>query len=152
MKKQIIHVKNKKVKVTDIKAVLQEHTEVSAAYLFGSSVQGDSVVNDLDILILLDGKYSDKHAACFELLHKLSVNLNLPEDYIDLLLFDYQQADPSVLKKAVNDGILIKNDDPDYLSDKIDKFSRYLMENETMMIRASHLRQERLEEFCETRS
>jgi hypothetical protein len=78
--------------------------------------------------------------------------LNLPEDHIDLLFFDYHEADVSVLTKAVNEGILIKNDDPEYLSDMIDAFSSYLLNNEAMMIRGLRLRQERLEEFSETRS
>ena len=72
--------------------------------------------------------------------------------HIDLLFFDYLEADIAVLTRAVNEGILIKNDDPEYLSDMIDTFSRYLMENEAMMIRGLRLRQERLEEFSETRS
>jgi len=151
MKKQIIRVKNKKVKIADIKALLQKCTEVKAAYLFGSGAQNLSVVNDLDILVLLN-KDADKRIAYFDLIHQLSVHLNLPEDYIDLLFFDYHEADISVLTRAVNEGVLIKNDDPEYLSDMIDNFSRYLMENEAMMIRGLRLRQERLEEFSETRS
>ena len=151
MKKQIIQVKNKKVKIADIKASLQKCTDVSAAYLFGSGAQNLSVVNDLDILVLLN-KNADKRTAYFDLIHQLSVHLNLPEDHIDLLFFDYLEADIAVLTRAVNEGILIKNDDPEYLSDMIDTFSRYLMENEAMMIRGLRLRQERLEEFSEIRS
>jgi len=151
MKNQIIQVKNKKVKMTDIKALLQKCTDVSAAYLFGSAAQNLSVVNDLDILVLLN-KNADKRTAYFDLVYQLSDHLNIPEDHIDLLFFDYFEADITVLTTAVNEGILIKNDDPEYLSDMIDTFSRYLMENEAMMIRGIRLRQERLEEFSETRS
>ena len=151
MKKPIIQVKNSKVKIADIKASLQKCTDVSAAYLFGSGAQGLNAVNDLDILVLLN-KHADKRTAYFDVIHKLSVHLNLPEDHIDLLFFDYHEADVAVLTRAVNQGILIKNEDPEYLSNIIDNFSRYLMENEAMMIRASRLRRERLEEFCETRS
>jgi predicted nucleotidyltransferase len=150
MKKQIIPVKNKKVKISDIKASLQKCTDVSAAYLFGSGAQDLNVANDLDILILLN-KHADKRTAYFDVIHKLSLHLNLPEDHIDLLFFDYHEVDVSVLTRAVNEGILIKNDDPEFLSDMIDEFSRYLLENEAMMIRALRLRQERLEEFSETR-
>jgi hypothetical protein len=89
---------------------------------------------------------------CFDLIHKLSVHLKLPENQIDLLFFDYYEVNPSILTKAINLGILIKNDDPEYLSDMIDAFSRYLMVNEAMMVRGLRLRQERLEEFSETRS
>jgi|GEM_PF-698771 len=150
MKKQIIQIKNKKVKISDIKAALLKCTDVSAAYLFGSGAQGINVVNDLDILVLLN-KHANKRTAFFDVIYKLSFHLNLPEDHIDLLSFDHHEADVSVLTRAVNEGILIKNDDPEFLSDMIDEFSRYLMENEAMMIRGLRLRQERLEEFSETR-
>ena len=56
----------------------------------------------------------------------------------------------SILARAVNQGILLINRDPDYLSNMIDSVSRYLLENETMMIRARRLRQERTEVFGET--
>jgi hypothetical protein len=45
----------------------------------------------------------------------------------------------------------IINHDPEYLSDMIDSVSRYLLENEAMMIRARRLRQKRTEVFGETR-
>jgi len=151
MKKQIIQVRNKRVKISDIKASLQECTDVSAAYLFGSGAQGLNVANDLDILVLLN-KHADKRTAFFDVIHKLSSHLNLPEDCIDLLFFDYHEADVSVLARAVNEGILIKNDDPEYLGDMIDDFSRYLLANEAVRIRGLRLRRERLEEFSETRS
>ena len=151
MKNQIIQVRNKKVKISEIKASIQKCTDVSAAYFFGSGSQALPVVNDLDILVLLN-KHADKRTSFFDVLHKLSSHLNLPEDNIDLLFFDYHEADVSVLVRAVNEGILIKNDNPEFLSDIIDKFSRYLLENEAMMIRGLRLRQERLEEFSEIRS
>jgi hypothetical protein len=56
----------------------------------------------------------------------------------------------SILARAVNQGILLINRDPEYLSNMIDSVSRYLLENETMMIRARRLRQERTEVFGET--
>jgi hypothetical protein len=57
-----------------------------------------------------------------------------------------------VITNAVNKGkgILLKNDEPEYLSDTIDNLSRYLLENESMMIRGKRLRQERLVVFSET--
>jgi predicted nucleotidyltransferase len=151
MKKQIVQVKNKKISISDIEALLAKCSEVSAAYLFGSAVRNEIAVNDLDILVLLN-KGIEKHMVCFDLIHKLSVHLKLPENQIDLLFFDYYEVNPSILTKAINLGILIKNDDPEYLSDMIDAFSRYLMVNEAMMVRGLRLRQERLEEFSETRS
>ena len=57
-----------------------------------------------------------------------------------------------MITNAVNKGkgILLKNDEPEYLSDTIDNLSRYLLENESMMIRGKRLRQERLVVFSET--
>lgn len=46
---------------------------------------------------------------------------------------------------------MLKNDDPIYLSDAIDRVSRYLLENEGIMIRGKRLRQERLEMFNKIR-
>jgi hypothetical protein len=59
-------------------------------------------------------------------------------------------ADLSILTRAVNRGILLINHDPEYLGNMIDSVSRYLLENETMMIRARRLRRERMEVFGET--
>ena len=77
-------------------------------------------------------------------------SLKIPEAYIDLLFFDLEEADLSILTRAVNQGILLINQDPEYLSNMIDNISRYLLENETMIIRARRLRQERMEVFGET--
>lgn len=151
MKDKIIQVRNKKIRISEINASLQECTEVAAAYLFGSGAQGLNVANDLDLLVLLN-KHADKRTAFFDVIQKLSSHLNLSEDHIDLLFFDYHEADVSVLVRAVNEGILIKDDDPEFLSDMIDELSRYLLENEAMVIRGLRLRRERLEEFSENRS
>jgi len=137
------------IKLKDLKDMLKEYSEVSAAFLFGSAAKGESVVNDLDILVLLN-RHVKKHEAYINLTYKLSQGLGISEDCIDLLFFDLKEADPTVLTRAVNYGIILKNDDPEYLSDTIDKFSRYLLENDTMIIRGKRLRQERLEVFCET--
>jgi predicted nucleotidyltransferase len=149
MKKQIFKVKNTQVNLADLKAMLKQQSEVSAAYLFGSAAKGESVVNDLDIMVLLH-RHVDKHQVYFNLTHKLSQVTNISEDLIDLLFFDLEEANLTVLTRAVNKGILLKNDDPEYLSNAIDNFSRYLLDNEAMIIRAKRLRQERLEVFCET--
>jgi predicted nucleotidyltransferase len=149
LKKQILKIRGRRISLSDLKGALRNYPEVSAAYLFGSAAMGASAVNDLDVLILLH-EHADKHDVFINLSDKLSKTLNLPEDRIDLLLFDLQEADPDVLMKAINQGILLKNGDPAYLGDMIDRFSRYLLENEPMRIRARRLRAERLEAFCET--
>ena len=148
MTKQIIKVKNTQTNLADIIATIKQCSEVSAAYLFGSAARADGMVNDLDILVLLN-RNVDKHKAYINIIYKLSQALNISEDCIDVLFFDTEEADPSVLTRAVNKGILLKDDDPEYLSDTIDSVSRYLMDNEVMMIRGKRLRQERLEVFCE---
>ena len=76
--------------------------------------------------------------------------MNMSEDCIDLLFFDLEETDPSVLTRGVNKGIMLKNDDPDYLSNTIDEVSRYLLGNEAMMLRGRRLREERMETFSET--
>ena len=81
--------------------------------------KGESVVNDLDIMVLLY-RHVDKHQVYFNLTHKLSQVTNISEDLIDLLFFDLEEANLTVLTRAVNKGILLKNDDPEYLSNAID--------------------------------
>ena len=149
MKNQKLKVKNTTINFKDLKIALEGCSEVSAAYLFGSAASGEAVVNDLDILVLLHQEI-DKDEAYINLIYTLSRSLKIPEACVDLLFFDSNEADPSILTRAVNRGILLINHDPEYLSNMIDNISRYLLENETMMIRAQRLRQERMEVFGET--
>jgi predicted nucleotidyltransferase len=149
LKKQILKVRGRRISLSVLQDALKNHPEVSAAHLFGSAAIGASAVNDLDVLILLH-EHADKDDVFIDLSDKLSKALNLPEDRIDLLLFDLQEADHDVLMKAINQGVLLKNSDPAYLGDMIDKLSGYMLENEPMRIRAKSLRKERLEAFCET--
>ena len=100
MKKQIFKVKNTQVNLADLKAMLKQQSEVSAAYLFGSAAKGESVVNDLDIMVLLH-RHVDKHQVYFNLTHKLSQVTNISEDLIDLLFFDLEEANLTVLTRAV---------------------------------------------------
>jgi predicted nucleotidyltransferase len=149
MKNKVLKVKNATVTLKDLKIVLEGCSEVSAAYLFGSAASGEAMVNDLDILILLHQEI-DKDEAYINLIYNLSKSLKIPESCVDLLFFDSNEADPSILTRAVNRGILLINHDPEYLSNMIDNVSRDLLENEVMIIRARRLRQERTEAFGET--
>jgi predicted nucleotidyltransferase len=149
MKNQKLKVKDTPILFSDLKRVLKKCTDISAAYLFGSAARDEHAVNDLDILILLH-KYTNKNEAYINITYRLSKVLSISEDHIDLLFFDLQEADPAVITNAVNKGILLKNDEPEYLSDTIDNLSRHFLENESMMIRGKRLRQERLEVFSET--
>ena len=132
-----------------IRNCLNKYSEIAAAYLFGSMVNEDTVANDLDILVLLL-KNSDKFRIYTELSGCLSNLLGIPERKIDLLSLDLDEANPNVLSEAINHGILLKNVDADFLGDRIEMISEYLMFNEPIIRRASRLRRETLEEFCET--
>jgi predicted nucleotidyltransferase len=149
MKNQELKVKNTTINFKDLKIALEGCSEVSAAYLFGSAASGEAVVNDLDILVLLHQEI-DKDEAYINLIYTLSKSLKIPETCVDLLFFDSNEADPSILTRAVNRRILLINHDPEYLSNMIDNVSRNLLENEAMIIRAQRLRQERTEVFGET--
>ncbi len=146
MKNQKIKIKNTSVKIADLKTILERCHEVSAAYLFGSAASGEVLANDLDILVLLHQDI-DKNEAYINLTYNLAKSLKIPEACVDLLFFDLEEVDPSILIRAVNRGILLINHDPEYLSNMIDNISKYLLENETMIIRARRLRQERMEVF-----
>ena len=115
-----------------LKGCLQSHNEVLAAYLFGSAAREELVENDLDILVLLRPG-TDTFQAYVNLTHNLSKALRIHEKHIDLLFFDLEEADPTVLSRAVNEGILLKNKDPGLLADRIDALSRYFLENEPLL-------------------
>lgn len=149
MKNQELKVRHTTINFKDLKIALEGCSEVSAAYLFGSAASGAAVVNDLDILVLLHPEM-DKDEAYINLIYNLSKSLKIPESCVDLLFFDSNEANPSILTRAVNQGILLINHDPEYLSNMIDNVSRDLLENEAMIIRARRLRRERTEVFGET--
>jgi predicted nucleotidyltransferase len=149
MKNQELKVRHTTINFKDLKIALEGCSEVSAAYLFGSAASGETVVNDLDILVLLYQEM-DKDEAYINLIYNLSKSLKIPESCVDLLFFDSNEANPSILTRAVNQGILLINHDPEYLSNMIDNVSRDLLENEAMIIRARRLRRERTEVFGET--
>lgn len=134
-------------KVEILKNSLAQRPEVAAAYLFGSAAKGDPAARDLDILILLRPGV-DADNAWFELVGFLSDTAGIPEDQVDLLFFDMNEADPMVLHDALSTGVLLKNNNPDLLGDRIDALSRYFLQNDVMIERAKRLRQERLEDFC----
>lgn len=134
-----------------LRGVLRDSKEVAAAYLFGSAARGGAVVNDLDLLLLLYPGF-DAHMAYFNLLYRISSAMGLPEDQIDLLFFDVEEADPLILYEAVNEGILIKNESPGMLCERIEELSLFFLANEFLLKQASQLRRERLEEFCAGKS
>jgi predicted nucleotidyltransferase len=122
-----------------LKQTLQDSPEVAAAYLFGSAAMNAPVVNDIDILILVYPDI-DKNIAYFDLVSRISEVLALPEEKIDILFFDLQEADPDILYEAVNNGVLLKNEFPELLGESIEKLSLYLIQNEFIITRAKQLR------------
>jgi len=126
---------------------LEQNNDVLAAYLFGSVAAEEPVRNDVDILVLLR-EDTDRFETYTQLKRSLADTSGLPEDKIDLLYLDLREANPHVLIKAVNSGVLVKNSNPDLLSQRIEDISMYFLENEPVLKRAEILRRESLEVFC----
>lgn len=126
---------------------LEQNNDVLAAYLFGSITAEVPVINDVDILVLLREDV-DRFEAYTHLVRSLADASGLPEGKIDLLFLDLDEANPHVLIKAVNSGVLIKNSNPGLLSERIENISMYFLENEPVLQRAEILRRESLEAFC----
>lgn len=132
-----------------IKKCVAKIPEVVAAYLFGSAAGMEQAVNDLDVLVLLS-KGAKKLETQLTLMNELSNVTGFGHDRIDIIVFDLKEVEPSILRKAINNGILLKNDAPGFLSDMIEELSDYFLKNEPMIVRAKRLRKERLEAFCES--
>lgn len=138
------------INIPKLKNLMHAMPEIAAAYLFGSAAEGGPVVNDLDLLVLtFPGVNQDQ--AYFDILGRLSQELSLPEQQIDLVFFELDVIDPHVLHSAINKGVLIKNQYPELLSDRIDQLSLYFLINESYIQRAKALLEEQLEEFCANR-
>ena len=136
--------------IRKLKNLIQAMPEIAAAYLFGSAAEEGSVANDLDLLVLtFPGINQDQ--AYFEILYRLTQELSLSEEQIDLVFFELDVVDPHVLHSAINNGIIIKNQNPELLSERIDQLSLYFLINESYIQRAKALLEEQLEEFCANR-
>lgn len=103
-----------------LKQSLRNSPEAAAAYLFGSAAMTAPVVNALDILLLVYPDV-DKNIAYFDLVSRISEAVALPEEKIDILFFDLQEADPDILYEAFNNGVLLKNESPELLGESIEK-------------------------------
>ncbi len=136
-----------RVDINILKQTLENSQEVAAAYLFGSAAKNEDVVNDLDILVLAyPGTDSDR--LYFELCERIAGALGIREDSVDLLFFDLDEAEPEVLYQAVSQGILVKEEDAELLTDRIEALSQYFLMNEPLILRAKQLQKELIEEFC----
>ena len=146
LKERSLRIRQTDIRIRAIKEILDTCPEISAAYLFGSAATGQPVVNDLDILVLL-GRDIDGNEAYSKIVYKLSQKLKVSEDCIDLVLFDLDEVDPMILAKGVNQGVLLKNEEPDYLGDMIDQLSRFFLTNEVLIRQGRQLRKERVEKI-----
>jgi uncharacterized protein YutE (UPF0331/DUF86 family)/predicted nucleotidyltransferase len=129
-----------------LKQVLDSFPEAAAAYLFGSAAKNEYVVNDLDILVLAYPE-TNSDRLYFELCGRIAEDLGIHEDTIDLLFFDLDEADPEVLYQAVTQGILLKEEDTELLTDRIEALSQYYLVNEHLIFCAKRLRKEMIEDF-----
>lgn len=120
--------------------------EIAACYLFGSSARQDAVVNDLDLLILVRPE-ADAEKAIRDLTLMAGEILGVVPDRLDILLFDLEEANPEVLYRAVTEGVLLKNELPGLLSDRIESLSHYLLEQEYLIAEAKRLAKVIVEEF-----
>lgn len=136
--------------IDKLKICLQPRQEVVAAYLFGSTVVKAPIMNDMDILVLLRDDV-DPLEIYIELKSSLADATGLSESKIDLLLFDLNHANPKVLIRAINSGLLIKNSKPNFLGKKIEALSKYFLENEPIIRRANFLKSEQLRVLHATR-
>ncbi|MBC8180854.1 nucleotidyltransferase domain-containing protein [candidate division KSB1 bacterium] len=133
--------------INKLKKIFKDTPEIAAAYLFGSAAAKEPVVNDLDFLILPFPEV-DFHTLDFELLPKISQATGFKIDQIDIVVFDMKMVKPGILYEAVNKGIILKNESPGLLTDKIEALSRYFLENEFLIQEKEKLQKEELEEFC----
>jgi predicted nucleotidyltransferase len=131
-----------------IKKCITEIPDVVAAYLFGSAASSEQAVNDLDILVFLN-QGAKRLETQFVLMNRLSNVTGFNSDRIDIVVFDLNEVEPVILQKAINQGVLLINNDPDFLSDRIEELSGYFLKNEPMIYRAELLKKERMEVFCE---
>jgi predicted nucleotidyltransferase len=135
------------INVDHLKETLLSCNEIEAAYLFGSAARREPVVNDLDLLILADSN-KNTHHLYFNLLHRITNDQKIPESQIDILFFDICLADPYILDRAVNTGILLCNRNEKLLTDRIEELSLFFLENEFLLNESIRLKREKREVFC----
>jgi len=92
------------------------------------------------------------HHLYFNLIQKISNDKKIPEAKIDILFFDIHLADPYILDKAVNTGILLYSKNEKLLTDRIEELSLFFIENEPLLNENIRLKREQREFFCGIRS
>jgi len=123
---------------------MAENDNVAAAYIFGSILESE-IFNDVDILILPEKNALNHIFLTYKISANLSEKLNISSDFIDAILLDLEKTDPLVLGEALKTGRLIKNQNPDYLSDKLEEISSFFLINEAVLYRRQVLLREQLD-------
>lgn len=136
----------KDIDISRIKRLVRSKPEISAAYLFGSAVEDCPVQNDIDLLVLPHPEVN-KDKAYFDIISYLCQELKISEEYMDLLFFDIEASDPKILYSAITNGMLLKNQSPELLSECIENLSLFFLINEPYIYRREHLIKEQMEEF-----
>lgn len=143
MKLGYVHAEFKEQIIDQLGVFFRERDEVLAAYLFGSAAEGGTVVNDVDVLVVLgEGDANEILLLLSSLEVSLAGHLELSSDRIDLVPFDLRLVKPEVLYEALKTGILLKCSDEEALTDAIENLSRYFLENEGILHRQEILQRE----------
>ena len=121
----------KKDTIKTITSKLDHRDDVAAAYLFGSFPK-ERVFHDIDILILFDIQYATPYSD-YDIKQFVAESLQISSNKIDILSFDLTKANPLILIRAVNDGLLIKNSKPVLLTDQLEALSQYFLQNESYL-------------------
>ena len=130
--------------IAAVKQEMAENDNVAAAYIFGSILE-PGIFNDVDIMILPEKNALNDIFIVYEISANLAEKLNISSDFIDMILLDLEKIDPLVLGEALKTGRLIKNKNPDYLSDKLDEVSSFFLMNEAVLSRRQKLLREQIE-------
>ncbi|MDZ7832212.1 MAG: nucleotidyltransferase domain-containing protein [Desulfobacterales bacterium] len=137
--------KDKENIIAAVKQEMAENDNVAAAYIFGSILE-PGIFNDIDILILPEKNALNDIFLIYEISANLAEKIHISSDDIDMVLLDLEKTDPLILGEALKKGQLIKNQNPDYLSDKLEEVSSFFLINEAVLYRRQELLREQLEE------
>lgn len=108
----------------DITALLDEHTELVAAYLFGSEARGEAQVgSDIDLAVLFadDGPEDPYAAMGLRIAARLSARLGRDVDVVVV-----SSAPPALVHRVLRDGQLLVDRSPKTrLQFEVDSRNRY---------------------------
>ena len=119
--------------------VLQEHSTVRWAYLFGSAARGNEEYQDVDVGLVLDAEARGAVALGSIIAH---LEAALPNERLDVI--DLQQAAPALRGSVVREGLLLVDRHPDERSDWEVEVLRVALDIEPWLARFDELRREAL--------